>query len=197
MINLDRKNDFIDGVSASTRPPRAYQSLKTVRSAPAYGTVALFLCLILIGIVLMLAYVPWQQTISGTGKIMILCPMERPQNIEALIPARLKQWHVRDGETVKKGQLVAELTDIDSKFLDPNQVSRIEGQRKALEGRREAARSRYKALGNQLESLKRSQGAAVPSASEKSKQAKDRIWAAGQAVEAAKQNTVTTQLNLN
>lgn len=197
MINLDKKSDFIEGVSASTRPPRAYQSLKTVRSAPAYGTVALFLCLMLIGIVLMLAYVPWQQTISGTGKIMILCPMERPQNIEALIPARLKQWHVRDGETVKKGQLVAELTDIDSKFLDPNQVSRIEGQRKALEGRREAARSRYKALSNQLESLKRSQGAAVPSASEKSKQAKDRIWAAGQAVEAAKQNTVTTQLNLN
>ncbi len=55
---------------------------------------------------------------------------------------------------------------------------------------------RYKALEKQVESLKRSQNAAVPSAKERSQQTRDRIWAAKQAVEAAKQNTTTTKLNL-
>ncbi|NJL73147.1 MAG: hypothetical protein HC888_17190 [Candidatus Competibacteraceae bacterium] len=69
MIDLGRKSDVIESVGAPVRAPRIYQSLKTVRSAPAYGTVAFFLSLMLIGIVLMLAYVPWQQAISGTAKL--------------------------------------------------------------------------------------------------------------------------------
>lgn len=55
--------------------------------------------------------------------------MERPQNIEALIPARLKRWHVQDGQTVKKGELIVELSEIDQKYLDPNQSQRLDQQR--------------------------------------------------------------------
>lgn len=122
--------------------------------------------------------------------------MERPQNIEAQIPARLKKWYVRDGQLVKRGELIAELSDIDPKFLDPDQSSRIRGQKQALIARRSAAQTRYEALEKQLQSLKRSQNAALPSARERARQTKDRIWAAEQALEAAKQNTITTDLNL-
>ncbi|MBA3994906.1 MAG: secretion protein HlyD [Cyanobacteria bacterium DS2.3.42] len=174
-----------------------YESLKAVSSSHSYGTIAVLLCIILLSITLMLLYVPWQQSVGGTGKIIILSPMHRPQNIEAQIPARLKKWYVRDGQVVRQGELVAELSDLDSKFLDPEQASRIQGQKKALTARRGAAQSRYKALAKQFESLKRSQSAAVPSANERTHQAKDRIWAAQQAVEASKQNTVTTKLNLD
>lgn len=174
-----------------------YASLKAVASAKGYMVCSILLCVMLVSTILMLIFVPWQQSVSGTGKIIIFCPMERPQNIEALIPARLKRWHVQDGQTVKQGELIAELTEIDPKYLDPKQGDRLAQQKTALLARRAAAQLRYKALEKQLSSLKRSQGAAVPSAGERANQAKDRIWAAEQSVEAAKQNTVTTQLNLS
>jgi len=173
-----------------------YQSLKVVATSGGYGTIAVLLTIVLVALSAMLVYVPWQQSVTGSGKIIILSPMERPQNIEAQIPARLKSWYVRDGQVVKKGELIAELSDIDSKFLDPEQSKRLKGQKQALTARRQAAQSRQKALENQLKSLKRSQGAAVPSADERALQAKDRIWAAEETVEAVQQNTVTTDLNL-
>ncbi len=173
-----------------------YRSLIAAQSGHGYGLLALVLSLLLCAMVGMLVLVPWQQSISGTGKIMIVSPMERPQNIAAQIPARLKSWCVRDGETVKKGQLLAELSDLDVKFLDPNQSKSLMAQKQAMLARRSAAQSRCSALASQLKSLKRSQGDAVPSADVRSQQAHDRIWAAEQALEAAQQSTVTTQLNL-
>ncbi len=175
---------------------KTYESLKAVQSKSGYGVIAILLSITLVSITIMLIYVPWQQSVAGTGKIIIFSPMQRPQNIEAQIPARLKHWYVRDGQLVKQGELIAELSDLDPKFLDPNQANRLKSQKQALTARRSAAESRYKALERQLASLKRSQSAAIPSAKERAQQSKDRIWAAEQAVEAAKQNTVTTNLNL-
>ncbi|HIA55124.1 MAG TPA: HlyD family efflux transporter periplasmic adaptor subunit [Candidatus Melainabacteria bacterium] len=174
-----------------------YESLEAVSSRDGYGIVAILLFVILISMTLMLVYVPWQQSVSGAGKIIIFSPMERPQNIEAQIPARLRHWYVRDGQVVKRGELIAELSDLDPKFLDPEQTKRLKSQMQALTARRSAAEARHGALAKQLESLKRSQNAALPSAKERAQQAKDRIWAAEQGVEAARQNTLTTKLNLD
>ncbi|CAN5498393.1 HlyD family efflux transporter periplasmic adaptor subunit [soil metagenome] len=174
-----------------------FQSLRAVQSARGYGVVAVVLSLVLVSVSAMLIFVPWQQSISGTGKIFILSPMERPQNIEAQIPSRLREWHVKDGQSVKKGELIAELSDLDAKFLDLDQPKRLEAQKHALKARRSAAQARHSALENQLRSLKRSQNDALPTAHEKTLQAKDRIGAAEQAVEAAKQTAATTELNLH
>lgn len=188
---------MIGSRNSLTNPSDDYESLKAVASSHSYKAIAVLLSMSIVSVAIMMAYIPWQQSIAGSGRIIIFSPMERPQNIEAQITARLKKWHVRDGQIVKNGELIAELSDLDPKFLDPEQVNRIKGQKEALTARRQAAQSRYKALSNQLESLKKSQGAAVPSARERAEQAKDRIWAAEQAVEAARQNTVTTKLNLD
>lgn len=173
-----------------------YQSLRAVATFGGYRTIAIVLTIGLLMVAGMLVYVPWQQSVAGTGKIIIFSPMERPQNIEAQIPARLKRWYVKDGQVVKQGELIAELSDLDSKFLDPEQSRRLKGQKQALSARRQAAQARYDALAKQLESLKRSQSVALPSASERAHQTTDRIWAAEQAVEAAQQTTVTADLNL-
>ncbi|MDP3509467.1 MAG: biotin/lipoyl-binding protein [Candidatus Melainabacteria bacterium] len=178
------------------RLPHRYKSLQAVESSRGYLLLALVLTVFLLALAGILAFVPWQQSISGIGKIMIVSPMERPQSIEAQIPARLQSWHVRDGQYVKKGQLIADLIDLDSKFLDPKQIQQLEAQKQALIGRRSAAQARAQALQRQVGSLKLSQGAAIPSTRERSAQAHDRIEAAKQAIEAAKQNALTTELNL-
>jgi len=158
--------------------------------------VAICLWLLVIVVSASAMFVPWQQSISGLGQVIIFSPMERPQNIEAQIPGRIVSWSVRDGETVRKGQLVAELTDLDPKFLDPNQSARLGDQRKALIARKQAAKDRLEALTTQYNNLKKSQQAAVPSAGERAKQASNRISQAEQALVATKQNEVTADLNL-
>ena len=173
-----------------------YESLKAVATSTSYAKVATLLAFIFVSIVLILVFAPWQQSITGSGKVIILSPMERPQNIEAQIPARLTRWYVRDGQVVKQGELIADLDDLDPKFLDPEQSTHLKNQKTALLARREAAQARYKALQQQLGNLKLSQNAAVPSANERALQTNDRLKLAQQAVEAAKQNNVTTNLNL-
>lgn len=194
---------MVDGLQLITKdkdrsaPLRQYRSLKSVESGRSYKILALVVAFLLFALVNMFIYVPWQQSISGSGKIIIFSPMDRPQNIEAQIPARLLSWHVRDGQLVKKGEIIAELKDLDPKFLDPEQAKRLSSQKTALTMRRDATQKRLGSLEKQLQNLKRSQSAAVPAASLKSRQAGDRIYAAEQALEAARQNAVTTELNLN
>lgn len=173
--------------------PRCLQLVTTGKSGKF---IALLLWFSVIAATLAAMFVPWQQSISGIGQVIIFSPMERPQNIESQIPGRIVAWNVRDGETVKKGQLVAELTDLDPKFLDPNQSARLQDQRKALIARRDAAKKRYQALETQYGNLKKSQQAALPTAGERTKQATNRISQAEQALVAAKQNEVTADLNL-
>lgn len=173
-----------------------YDSMKLVESKRSYLLLSGLLGLTLCAVIALVICVPWQQSVAGVGKVIIFSPSERPQNIEAPISARLRQWKVVDGQSVTKGQLILELTDIDPKFLDPRQADKLRKQKIALEARRAAARSRSMALNEQAESLRNSQKVAVPSAAERAKQAKDRIWAAEQSLEAVKQNAITTELNL-
>lgn len=180
----------------ATEAPYAAKCLQMVSTGKSAKFLALLLWVLVIAATAAAMFVPWQQSISGIGQVMIFSPMERPQNIEAQIPGRIVRWNVRDGETVQQGQLVAELSDIDSKFLDPKQSTRLLDQRKAFVARREAATRRFHALEKQLVNLKKSQQAAVPSASERAKQATDRIRQAEQALVAVQQNAVTADLNL-
>lgn len=196
MVKRDMSLEATSSNSSSLNAS-SYESLKAVQSPQAFSTIAVLLFVVLISVSLVLAYVPWQQSVSASGKIIIFSPMQRPQNIEAQIPARLKKWYVQDGQVVHKGELIAELSDLDPKFLDPQLAKRLASQIQALTARREAASTRSNALTKQLESLRRSQKAAIPSAGERSQQAEDRVWAASQAVDAAKQNIVTTEANLN
>ncbi|WP_373531843.1 HlyD family secretion protein [Vampirovibrio sp.] len=156
----------------------------------ATWTVILF-----VSAILALIFVPWQQTIIGTGTVTVFSPMQRPQSIEAQISGRLKSWYVMEGQRVKAGQRVAELVDTDPKFLDIEQIKRLEEQRIALIERQKAIQSRIVALQHQMSGLTRSQSAAIPGAGERITQSNDRIMAAEQAVEAARQNLATTDFN--
>ncbi|MFN0120443.1 MAG: HlyD family secretion protein [Blastocatellia bacterium] len=176
------------------RPPRI-KSLDAMRPGRSLPLAALIVLLLLVGLALALVFVPWQQSVTGKGQVMIFSPMDRPQNIEAQISGRLKKWHVVEGQQVTAGQTIAEIEDIDAKFLDPRQAERLDAQKQALIASREAARSRLGALAAQLADLGKSRMAAIPGASERTAIARDRYRAAEQAVQQARQNTETADLN--
>jgi multidrug efflux pump subunit AcrA (membrane-fusion protein) len=111
--------NFTDSDMSSNKaiPIRSIEALKTPRSLRSLAfSLFLFVILTLVA----LAFIPWQQSVTGTGRVMVLSPMDRPQNIEAQIPGRLVKWHVQEGKTVKAGQTIAELeTSIQNFWTNP------------------------------------------------------------------------------
>jgi multidrug efflux pump subunit AcrA (membrane-fusion protein) len=144
---------------------------------------------VLLGIVAIIAacliWVPWQQTVIGYGQVMVYSAMDRPQEVEAQISARLVEWRVQEGQTVKKGDVIARLEDIDSKFLDLDQPRRLTRQRAALDEQLARARDRAARLQSQIDSLDLSRDAAIDTARQRVEQAKQRRRAAQQALIAA------------
>ena len=59
--------------------------------------------------------VPWVQTASGRGTVIALDPLDRQQNITALVGGRIERWYVTDGDFVKEGDPIVRIVDIDPK----------------------------------------------------------------------------------
>lgn len=164
------------------------QSSQRVRSPKSFSLISIWLLLLLGVTVLVLAFVPWQQTVIGTGRVTVFSPMHRPQNLEAQISGRLKAWKVVEGQPVKQGQVIAELADLDPKFLDVNQIENLETQKQALLERRKAAENRAAALRNQEVALSQSRQAAIPGAGQKVSQNREALLAAEQNLNTARYN---------
>ena len=89
-------------------------------------------------------FLPWQQSVRGAGTVTALRPQDRPQTLPAAIDGQVQQWYVREGEFVRRGQLIARLSEVKEDYLDPDVVARTAEQRAAkaagnVEKRRAAA----------------------------------------------------------
>jgi multidrug efflux pump subunit AcrA (membrane-fusion protein) len=64
-----------------------------------------------------LGFVPWQQTAYGEGEVVAYSPTDRPQSIEAPVGGRIEEWFVLEGTSVREGDPVARIVDIDPELL--------------------------------------------------------------------------------
>ncbi len=187
-------SELLPAPKADTRPPAKklrFESLDMVKTPWTVTVIVSFLIVIIVWLTASAMFLPWRQSVTGTGKIIVFSPMNRPQSIEAQIPGRLVEWFVRDGQSVKKGELIATLADLDSRFLGETQLKTLQMQREALVARRTASELRIKALKSQVSNSSKVQGAAVPAAKERIKQANDRVYAAEQSLAAVRQSLQT------
>ncbi|MGV3667458.1 MAG: HlyD family secretion protein [Leptospira bouyouniensis] len=167
-------------------------SYRLVQTALPAQSLAYILTVIFFLSVLILLYVPWQQTTMGFGRVVAYAPLDRQQVIESPISGRVVKWHVHEGTRVKKGDPIIDISD-----NDPNFISRIREEKNALLQRLEAARSREDNIRSRILSLRSSMGSAVNAADSRRMMAKDRVRASEQAVDAAKAALKTANLNLD
>ncbi len=143
-----------------------------------------------------LLLVPWTQTITVQGQLSAYSPAERPQAIHAPLEGRIATWHVNEGMAVKKQDLVLELVDVDSKFLAPDLLTRLDESIQAMEEKRETTRARADFLGRQLKEMTPLTAATTRSADSRVQEASRRIQSMVQRQAAAKVAALTAQLNL-
>lgn len=82
------------------------------------------------------AILPWQQAVTGKGRVIAFSPNERPQEISASVEGRINKWHVHEGSKVKKGDPIVDLSD-----NDPEILLRMQQERTALAKRVSASKA--------------------------------------------------------
>lgn len=110
-----RKEDMAHFTTlASIKTPRVMRAVFIIILAAIVITVAF------------LIYAPWVQTTMGSGVVTTLNPNQRKQDINALVPGRIEEWYVRDGSSVKKGDPIVRIADIDPQLIERLQAERVQ-----------------------------------------------------------------------
>ncbi len=165
----------------------------TLDSAGTIDGARVLAWLLVLGLVLVivaLIFTPWQQNVTGSGRVIAYTPIERQQPIEAPVSGRVKQWYVREGDHVEEGQLLVELSD-----NDPEILARLERERTAVRSQIEASELQIAVSQAKIDSLESVRTAAVLSAGLKRQIADDKRNAAERALEAAEAAYKTASLN--
>jgi len=135
---------------------------------------------------------PWQQNIPGSGRVIAFSPEERPQNIESPLDGRIVRWHVLEGQVVKRGDLIVEMTD-----NDPAINERLAQEREQTAMTIEQGQQRVRSIEDRIRGLFDTQRTGVAAAELRVKMAVERVAAADQALSAARAARITAQLNLD
>ncbi len=108
----------------------------------------------IIGFLLIILFLPWTQNIKAKGVITTLYQDQRPQDIHSPIPGRIVKWWVKEGDYVKKGDTLLQISEIKEDYLDPKLVGRTQEQLQAKKGSIGFYEGKITATGSQIEALK-------------------------------------------
>jgi multidrug resistance efflux pump len=130
--------------------------------------------LLVMGVVfLIILFLPWRQTIYGTGALTTLTPQDRPQNVQNQIAGRIEHWNVREGQLVHKGDTLLTLSEIKDEYFDPNLPERLGEQLAAKRGNVAANAAKIAATDQQLTALRTTLQVQLSSAGNKVEQAEN------------------------
>ncbi len=135
---------------------RVLPVLTEVRTSPWAKRVAWILCLIMVLGPLSTLWAPWQQNITGSGRVAAFLPLDRQQVVKAPIAGRIVNIWVIEGSEVKKGDRLLEISDIAPEF-----VERLGEQKRALDEKLLTIDAKVDSLQSQVRTLEASRDLAI------------------------------------
>ncbi len=150
-----RRPDAISFRDSSSRMP----ALALVGSVRGARIMARVLGVCFVAVLLGVVFLPWQQFVHGSGRVVAYDPLDRVQVVEAPLPGRVAKSFVVEGHAVKQGETLFEIVD-----NDPNLIGRLELQRAEAIARKAAVQERLDALGRQIDEQQRSLSLAMDAA---------------------------------
>lgn len=110
-----------------------------------------FLFIFLGGIIVL--FLPWTQNIKVQGNVSTLYQEQRPQQLNSPIPGKIIKWYVKNGDYVKKGDTLLQLSEVKEDYLDPLLVKRTEQQVDAKKGLQKYYEAKVGTTNSQLQAL--------------------------------------------
>ena len=142
-----------------------------------------FMLCVLLVTPFVLAFAPWQQNLAGQGRVIAFDPVDRPMQIQARTDGVILTWHVKEGQSVKKGDPIVDLAD-----NDPLILQRLAEQLAAAEQKRAAAVDKLGQYTIQVEEAEKARQAAMQLADDEIAAAEQQVVVAKQAVKVAEAN---------
>jgi multidrug efflux pump subunit AcrA (membrane-fusion protein) len=118
-----------------------------ILSRVKYWFIAVLILLIII------LFLPWTQNIKAKGDITTLSQEQRPQKINSPIPGKIIKWWVKEGDFVKKGDTILQISEIKEDYLDPNLVGRTQQQVQAKKGSIQSYENKISTASSQINAL--------------------------------------------
>lgn len=174
----------------SWRLPRRL-ALHAIAVPRSQRILARVLMALLVTTVFALTVTPWQQNVTGSGRVIAFRPDERPQNIEAPLEGRIAKWYVVEGSKVKKGDPIVDLSD-----NDPSIMERLGQERTATGSTITAGQKRVQSIEDRIRGLETTLTTGVSAARARVQMGVDRVAAAEQSLGAARSALVTAKLQI-
>lgn len=130
---------------------------------------------LVIGFGLLLLFLPWTQNIRATGKVTSLLQEQRPQQINTVIGGSVQKWFVKEGDFVKKGDTILQLSEVKADYLDPNLIQRTGEQINARKSSVQYYQSKIGAVESQINALQEGLKAQISQLDNKIRQAEAKI----------------------
>ncbi len=80
------------------------------------------------GIFIIFLFLPWTQNIRAKGSVTTLYQDQRPQQVNTIIGGRVMKWYIIEGDYVKAGDTLIQLSEVKTDYLDPNLLDRTKDQ---------------------------------------------------------------------
>ncbi|MCO6458725.1 MAG: HlyD family efflux transporter periplasmic adaptor subunit [Pirellulaceae bacterium] len=162
------------GVSISGKA--SLPAMKLVQSSRAARRWANVLLVLLLAAVAAMAFVPWQQSARGTGKVAAYVPQERQQTILSPVKGVVSQIGegLVEGARVRRGDFILSIEPTAANLVD-----QLRGQVRDLEAKLETSRVKSEVYGRNVVDFQAARDAAVQAADELVEAAKAK-WEAKQ-----------------
>ena len=98
-------------------------------------------------------FLPWTQNIKTQGNVSTLYQEQRPQKLNSPIPGRIIKSYVKNGDVVKKGDTILQISEIKDDYLDPLLVERTQEQVQAKKGVRDYYNAKISTTENQIAAI--------------------------------------------
>jgi adhesin transport system membrane fusion protein len=158
-------------------------AIRLTESSRLARRIAKLLIMLLIVAVIAAGFVPWQQTITGEGRVIAFDPLQRQQTVQAPIEGRIKSWGegIRDNIYVRQGQVVLELQD-----NDPALRERYEQQVGFLRDKVDQANQKVAQYSGYVAALNEARASMLEAARQAIEEARNELAAKTRDLEAAK-----------
>ncbi len=111
----------------------------------------------IIGVLLVIMFLPWTQNIRAKGSITTLRQEQRPQELNTIIAGRVLKWYVKEGDVVQAGDTILQLGEVKVEYFDPKLLERTQQQITAKQQSIEGYSNKAATADNQVAALQQAQ----------------------------------------
>lgn len=124
----------------------------------------------IMGMIFLMLFLPWTQNIRSNGVVTSFLPEDRPQTVNTVIPGKIEQWYVIEGQYVNKGDTIIHLSEVKDSYFNPELLKRSQEQVVAKEQSLKATKDKAAALLRQIKALEQGQVLSIEKAKNKLRQ---------------------------